>query len=171
KEIKLKDLWRLLINSSVGSATVMFIIAFAGVFAWILTTSHYATNLSEGLLAISTNKIVILLLINIILLIAGCFMDASSAYYVFLPILLPVIKQLGVDLTVFGVFMTVNLAIGMITPPVGLDIFVASNISGISLKEISIKVIPFLLASIVALLLITYIPWFSLWLPNLMGIK
>jgi C4-dicarboxylate transporter DctM subunit len=171
KEIKLKDLWKLLINSSVGSATVMFIIAFAGVFAWILTTSHYATTLSEGLLAISTNKFVILLLINIILLIAGCFIDASSAYFVFLPILLPVIREIGVDLTVFGVFMTVNLAIGMITPPVGLDIFVASNISGVSLKEISIKVIPFLFASIVALLLITYVPWFSLWLPNLMGIK
>jgi len=171
KEIKLKDLWKLLINSSVGSATVMFIIAFAGVFAWILTTSHYATTLSQGLLAISSNKYVILLFINIILLIAGCFIDAASAYYLFLPIFLPVIKQIGVDLTVFGVFMTVNLAIGMITPPVGLDIFVASNISGVSLKEISIKVIPFLLASIVALILITYIPGISLWLPNLMGIK
>ncbi|RPH50106.1 MAG: TRAP transporter large permease [Desulfobacteraceae bacterium] len=171
REISMKDLWRLLVIASVGSATVMFIIAFASVFAWVLTTSHYATDLSEKLLLISTNKTVILLFINIILLVAGCFIDAASAYFIFLPIMLPVMRTIGVDPIVFGVFMTVNLAIGMITPPVGLDIFMASNISGVSLKEISIKVMPFILASLIALGLVTYIPWFSLWLPNLMGVK
>jgi len=90
---------------------------------------------------------------------------------IILPIMLPVMRTIGVDPIVFGVFMTVNLAIGMITPPVGLDIFMASNISGVSLKEISIKVMPFILASLIALGLVTYIPWFSLWLPNLMGVK
>jgi C4-dicarboxylate transporter DctM subunit len=171
REIRWKDLWRLLVDASVGSAVVMFIIAFASVFAWVLTTSHFATDLSEKLLSVTSNKTILLLLINGILLIAGCFIDAASAYYIFLPIMLPVIRQLGVDPIVFGVFMTMNLAIGMTTPPVGLDIFMASNISGVPLKEVSVKVVPFIVASLVALALVTFIPTLSLWLPNLMGIK
>jgi C4-dicarboxylate transporter DctM subunit len=171
REIHGKDLWRLLVDASVGSAVVMFIIAFASVFAWVLTTSHFATDLSEKLLSITSNKTILLLLINGILLVAGCFIDAASAYYIFLPIMLPVIRQLGVDPIVFGVFMTMNLAIGMTTPPVGLDIFMASTISGVPLKEVSVKVVPFILASLVALVLVTFIPTLSLWLPNLMGIK
>ena len=140
-------------------------------FRSVLTTSHFATDLSEKLLSVTSNKTILLLLINGILLIAGCFIDAASAYYIFLPIMLPVIRQLGVDPIVFGVFMTMNLAIGMTTPPVGLDIFMASNISGVPLKEVSVKVVPFIVASLVALALVTFIPTLSLWLPNLMGIK
>lgn len=108
---------------------------------------------------------------NIIFLIAGCFIDAASAYFIFVPIMLPVILEIGVDPIVFGVFMTMNLAIGMATPPIGLDIFVASSIGKVPLKDISIKVIPFILASLVALGLVTYIPALSLWLPDLMGMK
>lgn len=171
KEIALRDIWRLLVDASVSSAVVMFIIAFAGVFAWLLTSSQIAASLAESMLAISTNKYVLLLVINVILLIAGCFIDAASAYYIFVPIMLPVVRSIGVDPIVFGVFMTVNLAIGMITPPVGLDIFMASNVGCISLKEVSLKVIPFLIASIAALVLITLIPGLSLWLPNFIGIK
>jgi C4-dicarboxylate transporter DctM subunit len=171
KEIALRDIWRLLVDASVSSAVVMFIIAFAGVFAWLLTSSQIAASLAESMLAISSNKYVLLLVINVILLIAGCFIDAASAYYIFVPIMLPVVRSIGVEPIVFGVFMTVNLAIGMITPPVGLDIFMASNVGGISLKEVSLKVIPFLIASIAALVLITLVPGLSLWLPNFIGIK
>ncbi|PIE54493.1 MAG: C4-dicarboxylate ABC transporter permease [Dethiosulfovibrio peptidovorans] len=171
REIRLKDLRRLLVDASMGSAVVMFIIAFASVFAWVLTTSHFARDISEHLLSITTNKVLLLLIINGILLIAGCFIDAASAFYIFLPIMLPVIQKIGVDPIVLGVFMTMNLAVGMTTPPVGLDIFMASNISGVSLKEVSIKVMPFMLASLVAVVLVTFFPCFSLWLPNLMGIK
>ncbi len=171
REIRLPDLWRLLVDASVGSAVVMFIIAFASVFAWVLTTSHFAKDISEQLLSITSNRILLLFLINGILLAAGCFIDAASAFYIFLPILLPVIREIGVDPIVFGVFMTMNLAIGMTTPPVGLDIFMASNISGVPLKEVSVKVIPFMLASLIAVGLVTFIPWLSLWLPDMMGIK
>ncbi len=171
REIRLKDLGRLLVDASVGSAVVMFIIAFASIFAWVLTTSHFAKDISESLLSVTTNKILLLLIINGILLVAGCFIDAASAFYIFLPIMLPVIRQIGVDPIVLGVFMTMNLAVGMTTPPVGLDIFMASNISGVSLKEISVKVMPFMAASLVAVALATFLPSLSLWLPNIMGIK
>lgn len=110
-------------------------------------------------------------MMNLIILIAGCFIDAASAFYIFVPIMLPIIHELGVDPIVFGVFMTVNLAIGMATPPIGLDIFMASNVSGVPLKEISVKVLPFVAVSVLALMLITLIPEISLWLPNLIGMK
>lgn len=171
KELHLKDLWNLLVDASVSSAVVMFIIANASVFAWILTTGRICNDVAQALLAITTNKYILLLLMNVIFLIAGCFIDAASAYYIFVPIMLPIIKQIGVDPVVFGVFMTINLAIGMATPPVGLDLFVACNISGVSLNEISQKVLPFILASIIVLLLVTYIPEISLWLPNALGVK
>lgn len=171
REIKLRDIWKILVDASISSAVVMFIIAFASVFAWLLTTGHIASFLAESMLAVSSNKYVLLVIINVILLIAGCFIDAASAYYIFVPILLPVIRSIGVDPIVFGVFMTVNLSIGMITPPVGLDIFMASRVGKISLKEVSVKVLPFLAVSIVVLLLVTFVPALSLWLPDIIGIK
>ena len=170
-EIRMGDLWKLLVDASVGSAVVMFIIAFASVFAWLLTTGHIAASIAENLLAVTNNKYLLLLFMNIVFLVAGCFIDAASAFYIFVPIMLPIIKEIGVDPIVFGVFMTMNLAIGMATPPIGLDIFMASNIAKVPLKEISYKVLPFILASLVALALVTYIPQLSLWLPDLMGMK
>lgn len=170
KEIKIKDLYKLLIESSVSSATVMFIIANASVFAWVLTTGQIASSMADTLMNLTTSKVGLLLLMNLIFLIAGCFIDAISAFYILVPILLPVIYSLNVDPILFGVFMTVNLAIGLATPPVGIDLYVACNISKVPLKEISYKVLPFIFAMLVALLLITFIPQISLWLPSVMGI-
>ncbi len=169
KEIKIRDLYKLLVESSIASATVMFIIANASVFAWILTTGRIANNMATTLMDLTTSKIGLLLLMNLIFLIAGCFIDAISAFYILVPILLPVILAIGVDPILFGVFMTVNLAIGLATPPVGIDLYVACNISKIPLKEISYKVLPFIFAMLIALLLITFVPQISLWLPEFMG--
>ncbi len=171
KEIKIHHIRKLLVDATAGSAVVMFIIANASLFAWVIATNHIATDLANLLLSISTNKFILLLMMNLIILIAGCFIDAASAFYIFVPIMLPIIHELGVDPIVFGVFMTVNLAIGMATPPIGLDIFMASNVSGVPLKEISVKVLPFVAVSVLALMLITLIPEISLWLPNLIGMK
>lgn len=171
KEIKIKDLGDLLVKASISSATVLFIVANASVFAWLLTTGRIATDMAAALMNITTNKVGILLIMNLIFLIAGCFIDAISAYYILVPILLPIVRTLGIDPVVFGVFMTVNLAIGLATPPVGINLYVACNIADISLKEISKKVLPFIVASIVALLLITFIPQISLWLPNALGVR
>ena len=114
------------------------------------------------------NKIVFLLIVNIILLIVGCFLDGNSAFYIFTPILYPVAMKLGIDGVAFGVMMVMNLAIGMVTPPVGVNLYVACGMGNVSIKEICKGVIPFIVASITTLLLITYFPIFCTFLPNLM---
>jgi len=158
-------------ESAIGSAIIMIIVACASFFAWFCTTEGIAEMVSQFLIDTSGNKITFLLLMNAILLIAGCFLDAISALYIFTPILLPVAIKFGYDPVVLGVVMTVNLAIGMITPPVGVNLYVACGVSKISLKEISMSVLPFLFATVTALLLITYIPQITLFLPDIMGIK
>ena len=124
---------------------------------------------SAAMVEFSSQRWVILLIINVIVLIAGCFLDAISIFYILLPIFLPIIKMINVDPIWFGVILTVNVAIGQITPPVGVNLYVACNIAELSLTDISKAVLPFLLASIVALILITYIPALSLWLPSVLG--
>ncbi len=171
RKIKWKQFFEVLVESSVSSAVVMLIVANASLFAWIITTEGIAASAGALLLNIAGNRVVLLLIINILLLIAGCFIDAISAYMILVPILLPVVLEVGYDPVAFGVMMTVNLAIGQITPPVGVNLYVACGISKISLKEISRALTPFFIAAIVALLIITYFPAVSLWLPNVMGIK
>ncbi len=171
KELTLAKLKKLLIDASVGSAVVMLIVAAATVFAWLVTTEGVAQDLSKAMVEFSSNKYVILFIMNIILLIAGCFIDAISAFYILLPIFIPILNAIGVDLVLFGVIMTVNLAIGQITPPVGVNLYVACNIANISLKQISAAITPFLIASLIALAAITYIPALSMWLPTALGMK
>lgn len=166
-----KSMYRIFVDASLQTAVVMIIVSAASVFAYIITTEQIARDLSEVILGLSTNPIVILLLINVLLLIAGAFIDAISAYYIFVPILLPIMLFLEVDPTVFGVFMTVNLAIGLFTPPVGLNLYVAAGISGTNIIQISKGVLPFVIASIIVLLLITYIPAISTFLPDLLNVK
>lgn len=169
KQIHLKDLWGIFVDAAVSTAVVMFVIANASVFAYVLTTNGIPELMSSAILSITSNHILLLLLINIILLIAGCFLDSGSCMYIFIPILMPIVKYIGYDPLVFGVVATVNLAIGMATPPVGLDLYVACNISGVTLKNISVQTVRFVGASIVTLMLLTYLPQISLWLPSVLG--
>ena len=169
KELTLVKLKKLLIDASVGSAVVMLIVSSASLFAWLITTEGAAQMASAAMLAFTKSTWVILLIINILVLIAGCFLDAISIFYILLPIFLPIIKMLNVDPVLFGVMLTVNVAIGQITPPVGVNLYVACNIADLSLTDISKAIMPFLIASTVALLLITYIPALSLWLPKVLG--
>ncbi len=171
RKLKLSDLHELMVESAIGSAVVMFIVAAAGLFAWFCTTTGISDMASDALLSVSGSKTVFLLLVNVILLIAGCFLDAPSALYIFTPIMLPVAIQLGYDPVALGVVMTVNLAIGMITPPVGVNLYVACGVSKISLGHISKSVVPYLIASLIVLFLITYVPDIIMFLPNMMGIK
>ena len=124
---------------------------------------------STAMMSFSKEPWVILLIINILVMIAGCFLDAISIFYILLPIFLPIVKLINVDPVLFGVILTVNVAIGQITPPVGVNLYVACNIADLSLTDISRAIMPFLIASLTALLLITYIPQISLWLPKLLG--
>ncbi|WP_301109100.1 TRAP transporter large permease [Sporosarcina sp.] len=171
RELTLKKLYDILVAAGIQTAVVMFIVSAASVYAYIITTEQIATQVSDVMLSISGNKMIILLLINIILLIAGMFIDAISAYYIFIPILLPIVLMFDVDPTVFGVFMTVNLAIGLFTPPVGLNLFVAAGISNTSIGQISRGVFPFVVSSVIILLLLTYVPQISTFLPDLLNIK
>ncbi len=124
----------------------------------------------KTLLTLTENPIFVLIFLNVMLIIAGMLLDAISIYYVFLPIFIPLMKHFNWDPMWFGVMMTVNLAIGTLTPPVALNLYVASNMAEISMERISKAAVPFILALIGALLLITYIPSLSLWLPNLLGL-
>ncbi len=166
-----RKLWVVFREASIQTAVVMLIVSAASVFAYIVTTEQIAKTITDVILSITDNKIMILLLINVILLIAGAFIDAISAYYIFVPILLPIMTMLEVDPTVFGVFMTINLAIGLFTPPVGLNLYVAAGYSKSNIMEISRGAMPFIVAAIIVLLLVTYIPAISTFLPDLLDVK
>lgn len=169
RQIKPRDLWRIFVDAAVSTAVVMFIIANASVFAYVLTTNGIPQMMSSFILSLTSNRVLLLLLMNVILLFAGCFLDSGSCMYIFIPILMPIVKFIGYDPLVFGVVATVNLAIGMATPPVGLDLYVACNASGVKLKNISVQTLRFVGASIITLLLLTYIPQISTFLPSLLG--
>ena len=170
RTLKLSDLMQLLKDSVSQTAVVMFIVGTASLFAWVLTVTGIAADASNALIQVcGDNKYIFLVIINVILLIAGCFIDANSAFYILVPILYPVGVQLGVDPVHLGTIMVMNMAIGLVTPPVGVNLYVGCGIAKISLKQISIAVIPFVLASIAALLLVTYIPAISMFLPRLFG--
>lgn len=166
-----KSMYRIFVDASLQTAVVMIIVSAASVFAYIITTEQIARDMSDLILSISSNPVIILLLINVLLLIAGAFIDAISAFYIFVPILLPIMLFIDMDPTVFGVFMTVNLAIGLFTPPVGLNLYVAAGISKTNIIGISKGVLPFIIAAIIVLMFITFIPAISTFLPDLMNVK
>jgi C4-dicarboxylate transporter DctM subunit len=170
RNVNVKMLYEVLRDSAVSTSVVMSVVAFAGLFAWTGSTMGIMDRVAKGLLALSENPIIILLLLNFMILIAGMLMDAISIYYVFLPILIPVMKHFGWDSMWFGVMMAVNLSIGTLTPPVALNLYVAANLADISMERISKSAIPFVFALIIALLIVTYIPSLSLWLPDLLGL-
>jgi len=165
------DLYEVFRDSAVATSVVMVVIAFAGLFSWTGSTLGVMDRAAKTIIGLTGNPYLLLLLLNAMLLVAGMLLDAISIYYVFLPILLPVMKQFGWDPVWFGVMMTVNLAVGTITPPVAVNLYVASNISGASMEEVSRWVLPFALALIAVLLLVTYVPALSLWLPDLLGVR
>lgn len=166
-----KSMYRIFVDASLQTAVVMIIVSAASVFAYIITTEQIARDMSDLILSISSNPVIILLLINVLLLIAGAFIDAISAFYIFVPILLPIMVFIDMDPTVFGVFMTVNLAIGLFTPPVGLNLYVAAGISKTNIIGISRGVVPFIVAAIIVLMFITFVPAISTFLPDLMNVK
>ena len=167
RELNFSALYELLRDAMLSSAVIMIIVAFAGLFAWTGSTLGVMDKFSGYLLSLSTNPWIIMILINIMLFIAGMLMDAISIYYIFLPILIPLMKTFNWDPIWFGVVMTVNLAIGQLTPPVAVNLYVVCNIAKISLEEVSMAVIPFILIMLVALAIIIAFPALSTYLPAL----
>lgn len=163
KTLKLKELKKILIDTASTTATVMFITAAATLFAYVLTRARIDVAISSLLTEVAKgNKVVFLLIVNIVLLIAGCFLDSTSALYIFTPLFVPVAKELGMSMIHFGTIMIVNLAIGLVTPPVGVNLYVACGIAKIDLKKISVAAVPLLIASLIVLLIVTYVPSLSL---------
>lgn len=160
---------KILRQSVSQTAVVMFIIGCAAVFGNTLTFTGIAAKASSALISIASgNKYIFLLMVNIILIIAGCFIDANSALYILCPILFPIAQSLGIDAVHLGAVMVVNLALGLITPPVGVNLFTGCGVAGISLNDMIRKIWPFVIAMLLVLLLITYVPAVSTFLPGLM---
>ena len=167
KEIKFNDIPKILLDSAKTSAVVMLLIAASMGMSWIMSYENIPQNLSDFLLNISDNKIIILFIINILLLFVGIFMDITPAVLIFTPIFLPVVKTLGIDPIQFGIMMVLNLCIGLCTPPVGSVLFVGIGIAKTSIEKVIRPLLPMFFAMILALILITYIPQITLWLPRI----
>ena len=163
KDLNLNKLSDIMVDSCSTTATVMFITMGASLFAYVLTRARLDEAIENVMLNVTGGSVVIFfIIVNIVLLIAGCFLDSTSALYIFTPLFAPVALQLGIDPIHLGVVMIVNLAIGLFTPPVGVNLYVACGIGKISIEDISKGIIPCLVAMIIILLLITYIPAISL---------
>ena len=170
-EIKVADLPRILWETIQNTVQVMFIISAAGIFGFLLVRQQVPTMFVEGLMSLTTTPWVVLLIINVILLILGCFMEAIAIMLLTIPIFMPLIAQVGVDPVHFGVVLTLNLMIGLLTPPVGMVLYAVSAISKVPLWPLVKELWPYIVALTVCLFLVTYIPNLVLWIPNLvMGV-
>ena len=167
KELNLKNLYKALGNSAIVSASIMIIIATATLFGWIMTVQNIPVIVSKAIISLTDSKIVFLLLVNGIYLIAGMFMETSTIILLLVPLFLPVVIQLGIDPLHFGIITVLNLSMGLITPPFGAALFVTSGISKVPIEKIYMRVLPFILAGIISVLVITYFPAFSVGFLNL----
>ncbi len=170
RNLSVKILYEVLRDSAISSGIVMIVVAFAGLFGWTGSTLGVMEKTAHAMLALSKDPFWVLLMINFVLLIAGCLMDGVSIFFIFTPILIPIIKYFQWDFMWFGVVMALNLSIGTITPPVALNLYVAANLAHIPMERISKAIIPFFIALVISLLITAYVPWLSLWFPTLLGL-
>src|SRR6478735_7137759 len=152
------------------TASVLFIVTAASIFAWLLTVSQAAQILSDAILGLTQNKWVFLLLANLLILFVGCFIDTIAAITILVPILLPIVLKLGIDPIHFGLILTLNLMIGLLHPPLGMVLFVLARVAKLSVERTTIAILPWLVPLLLALIAITYIPELTLWLPRTMGV-
>jgi len=169
RSMRLRTLAKAIFDTIETTASVLFIVTAASVFAWLLTTTQAAQMLSEAILSVTQSQWVFLLMVNVLILIVGCFIDTVAAITILVPILLPIVLELGIDPIHFGLIMTLNLLIGLLHPPMGMVLFVLARISKLSVERTTVAILPWLVPLFVALALITYIPQISLWLPTTFG--
>lgn len=169
KSIKVSDIPQILKDSAEMTGIIIFLIGVSSIMSWVMAFTNIPEAVSSGLLSVSDNKIVIFLMINIILLVVGTFMDMTPACLIFTPIFLPVCQALGMDTIHFGIMMIFNLCIGTITPPVGTTLFVGVKVGGVKIETVIRQLLIYFAAIFLVLMLVTYVPQLSLWLPSLMG--
>jgi tripartite ATP-independent transporter DctM subunit len=168
RTLNLKMFTKISFETAETTASVLFIVAAASIFAWVLTTTQVTTSVAQWVLAISASPWVFLLLANGLLLFVGCFMETIAAITILVPVLLPIVLELGIDPVHFGVVMVLNLMIGLVTPPVGMVLFVMARISRIGFESTVRAVLPWLIPLLLTLLIITFVPSLVMWLPNLL---
>jgi tripartite ATP-independent transporter DctM subunit len=171
RELKLRDLPQVLLQCGVITSVVMLLVGTSMAMSWLLAYENIPQNISVALLGLTDNKYVILLIVNLILLAVGTFMDMTPAVLIFTPIFLPVVRDLGMDPIHFGVVMIMNLCIGICTPPVGTCLFLGCGIAETTVSKVIRHLLPFFAAMIAVLFLTTYVPWLSLVLPEAFGLR
>ena len=170
KELTWKNVWEAVVDAAIMNGIILTVLMTASLFIWFMTVEMIPQQVTESLMTIVHNKWTALLLMNIVLLIAGTFIDTISALTIFVPLFLPLVNEFGIDLVHFGVMVTVNLTIGMCTPPLGVCLFVSAGIARVSLREMLHDLCILLAPLMVLLFLITYVPGLITWLPNAMGL-
>lgn len=169
RSMTLRTLTKATFDTIETTASVLFIVTAASIFAWLLTVSNTAQIMSDAILGLTQNKWVFLILVNLLLLFIGCFLDTIAAITIIVPILLPIALKLGVDPIHFGLIMTLNLMIGLLHPPLGMVLFVLSRVAKLSVERTTMAILPWLIPLFAALFAITFIPELTLWLPRTMG--
>lgn len=170
KELKVKDIYEIIKKSAVSSAVVLFVVSMSAPFAWFMTNQNIPTRIASGVLGLFSSKVALLLMINIILLFLGCFLETQSIILLVTPILLPIATSIGLTPLALGIIIIINTSIGMITPPMAVNLFVASGIAKSSIGQISKRILPYLAAEVAALIIMTFIPAIITWLPTVLGL-
>jgi len=169
REVKVKDLPKIFLQCGVTTSIVFLLIGTSMAMSWVMASENVPQDISAGLMSLTNNKIIILLIINALLLVVGCFMDMTPAILIFTPIFLPVIEKLGIHPLHFGIIMIMNLNIGLCTPPVGTALFLGCSIAETTVTNIMRHILPFFASMVVTLLITTYVPEISMWLPDKLG--
>jgi tripartite ATP-independent transporter DctM subunit len=168
RTLDFRKILRVSMDTVETTAAILLIVAASTIFAWILTANQVALHFSQGMLALTDNKIILLLMITAIILIIGLFMETIAAITILTPVLLPVAVSLGIDPVHFGIILILNLMIGLLTPPVGMVLYVLSKVANVPFERCVTATAPFLIPLITVLLLLTFIPEFSMWLPTVL---
>ena len=170
RSLSLKQFYKVTLDTIETTAAVLLIVGAASLFGWVLTTTRVTEAATDALLAVTDNRYVILLLINVLLLVVGCFLETIASISILVPVLMPVIIKVGIDPVHFGVMMTLNLMIGLLHPPLGMVLFVLSRIAKLSLERTTMAILPWLIPLLMSLIAITLIPELTLWLPRMAGL-
>jgi tripartite ATP-independent transporter DctM subunit len=170
RSLSFKQLYKVTMDTIETTSGVLLIVGAASLFGWVLTTTRLTEYAAEALLSYTTNRYIILLLINILLLVVGCFLEPIAAISILVPILMPVIAKVGIDPVHFGVMMTLNLMIGLLHPPLGMVLFVLARISKLSIERTTVAILPWLIPLLASLVAVTLIPELTLWLPRVTGL-
>ena len=170
RSLSLKQLYKVTIDTIETTAAILLIVGAASLFGWVLTTTRITEQATDALLSFTDNQYVILLLINLLLLVVGCFLETIAAISILVPVLLPIVQKVGIDPIHFGLIMTLNLMIGLLHPPLGMVLFVLARIAKLSLERTTMAILPWLIPLLFSLIAITLIPELTLWLPRLAGL-